>query len=207
MHLVARLLAALGMARVSPPATPPVGTALLPGINPALLNVGQRIMRIPAKRSSWDDYILLSEHHGDFIWTGDGEMVEQWNRQYGIGAGLGDIEWDVLGKRGEQFVFSYKGRSLQFTDLESRDNDIMQVLTINQLLQPDSEIRACVDSFHHSHWAWFALPPTVWRALEQEFGMDAVAYRFMKLPPDLAAFYTGYTANSTDADNRNYDDR
>lgn len=134
-------------------------------------------------------------------------MIDQWNRLYGVGAGLANIELDFLGEREEFFVLKYKERSLQFANLLSWENDVMEVLTMNLLLQPDSEIRVCVDSLHSSDWAWLALPPAGWQALEQEFGTEAVAYRFMTLPADLAAFNAAYTVNANDAHGRSYNRR
>lgn len=49
------------------------------------------------------------------------------------------------------------------------------------------ELRCCVDSIGLT-LAFLALPPAGWLQLEEEFGKEAVAFRFMALPGDIDAF-------------------
>jgi hypothetical protein len=168
----------------------------------ASLDVARAIVAIPQNRSSWNDHIVEGDYR-NFIWTGDGDQVERWNELAGAGAGLEDAVQRV--ENGEDVFITYKGRTLQAPVVQDREDDTIQVHTLNLLVKADSEIRFCVDSYHSSDICFLPLPPKDWRALEQEFGAAAVAYRFMVLPDDLAAFWKAFNAKCEEVGERDYE--
>jgi hypothetical protein len=81
--------------------------------------------------------------------------------------------------------------SCSWDDMLNHEDDLVWH---TQLTQPYvGELRCCVDSIGLT-LAFLALPPAGWQQLEDEFGQEAVAFRFMMLPGDIDAFVKSSTA-------------
>ncbi len=150
---------------------------------PSPIDIARTILAIPENRSSWEDVIMLEAYSERFIWDAYGDEVERWNAL--AGARLQHVKREVV--NGEDVFLSYKGRTLQEPLVGGREDNIIAIHTLNRLVNADSDIRYCVDSTGNSDAAFLALSPGDWRALEEEFGVQAVAYRFMPVPDDLPA--------------------
>ncbi|MDB5823450.1 MAG: hypothetical protein JWR21_2154 [Herminiimonas sp.] len=168
------------------------------------IDVARAILKIPKNRDSWQNYIQKEQNEEQFIWPENGEQVDRWNELAGAGAGLQNVKKIVV--KGKD-VLSYKGRTLRPPFVQDREDDTIEIVTLNRLVRPDSEIRFCVDSWHSSEIAFLPLPPVAWRALEAEFGVEAVAYRFMPLPDDMVKFWKVLNAKSDEAAKRKYIDK
>lgn len=162
-----------------------------PGVHAGLLDSARAILALPKKRDAWAAYIVLDRHAADFIRVGEGAGIERWNAQHGKAAGKSDVDWKFAGTRQDCFL-SYRGKTLRVPVAHDRDDDLAMLLTLNRLVKADAEIRFCIDSWHGSDLAFLALPPAAWRLLEAEYGAKAVAYRFMTLPDEVAAFWKAY---------------
>ncbi len=84
-----------------------------------------------------------------------------------------------------QLMLSRPSASCGWDDIRNHEMDL---IWHTQFGQPhDGELRCCVDSIGLK-LAFLALPPAEWEQLEREFGVAAVAFRFMALPADTEAF-------------------
>jgi hypothetical protein len=142
---------------------------------------------LPRQKDAWEHF-MLKEGHGDkFLRTGDGEAVERWNELFAGKQDVGTVIATVEGSR-EQLFLAYGSSKLQAPVRHDRDDETVVVLTLNRLVKDVTEIRFCVDSAHAGDLAFLAMPPREWAALEAEFGVTAVARRFMQLPETMAKF-------------------
>jgi hypothetical protein len=161
------------------------------------------VLAIPRDKSSWTRYIQRDEHADEFLWTGNGEAVDRWNAQFAGKHGVQPVNFTVEGKK-EDFFLAHRGRKLQAPVKHDRDDDMVVLLTLNRLVKGIAEIRFCVDSYHASDLAFLAMPPAEWAALEAEFGVQAVAYRFMPLPDTMAKFWPRLQKTSDEVHARPY---
>jgi hypothetical protein len=169
----------------------------------APFHTARAILSIPQGASSWDRYILQDQHNDEFLWTGDGEAVDRWNQLFAGKNGSGSVNFTVEGKK-ENFYLAYGGRKIQAPVKHDRDDDMVVIVTMNNLVKSVAEIRFCVDSYHSSDLAFLAMPPGEWAALEAEFGTEAVAYRFMPLPESMAKFWPRYQKTTDEVQARAY---
>ena len=185
-HLFLAALPLLGFSMSQAAESPRVAGHTAPTHKSNSANTARMILAVPKNRSSWDDVMAREEYYDLFIWNAHGDETERWNELAGSGAGLAKVKREVV--NGKDVFLSYKGRTLKEPLVNNREDNIIAIHTLNLLVKADSEIRYCVDSTGSSDIAFLALPPTDWRTLEKEFGVKAVAYRFMPLPDDLPAF-------------------
>ncbi len=161
------------------------------------------VLAIPKEKSSWTRYIQRDEHENEFLWTGNGDAVDRWNALFAGKQGVQAVNFTVEGRK-EDFFLAHHGRRLKAPVKHDRDDDMVVVLTLNRLVKGIAEIRFCVDSYHASDFAFLALPPAEWAALEAEFGAAAVGYRFMPLPDTMGGFEPRLKKVSDEAHGRPY---
>ena len=153
------------------------------------IDIARAILVVPKNRSSWEDYIVKAEHYNEFIWSADGDETARWNELASSDSDNVNVKRGVV--KGEEVFLSYKGRTLKEPLIGGREDNVIAIHTLNRLVKADFEIRYCVDSTGSSDLVFLALSPKDWNALEKEFGVKAVAYRFMTLPDNLNAFWKG----------------
>jgi len=161
------------------------------------------MLALSPRQDSWAHYMVKEAHEREFLWTGDGEAVERWNELFAGKHDVGTVNATVEGSK-ENFFLAYDGSKLQAPVRHDRDDELVVVLTLNRLVKGVTEIRFCVDSYHSSDLAFLALPPAEWAALEAESGAPAVAYRFMRLPDTMAAFWPRLQRTSDEVHARSY---
>ncbi|PWF46736.1 hypothetical protein C7C56_015595 [Massilia glaciei] len=145
------------------------------------------MLALPRAQDSWT-YIM--EHAETFIWDEHGLEVEEWNAMAGKGAGFEDVTATFNNPDEEDATFlTYKGKTVRVPLVHDREDNFISIHTLSQLVREDSELRYCIDSTHSSDVAFLALSPAQWRALESEFGREAVDFRFLAIGPDLEAFF------------------
>jgi hypothetical protein len=89
-------------------------------------------------------------------------------------------EIDADNEAGFDLFIRYQDRRVQVPlEIGEQDRHITLV-TLNETLNPDFEVRYCIDSHGSDTAALIPLPCQVWKELEQQHG-DAVAKRFYKL--------------------------
>lgn len=89
-------------------------------------------------------------------------------------------EVDADNEAGFELIIHYKERTIK-VPLEIGEGDRhITLVSLNEVLKPDYEIRFCIDSDGSDTLAFLPLPSTTWQALESEFG-EAVAKRFYRL--------------------------
>jgi hypothetical protein len=142
------------------------------------------ILNVPQDKCSWNNFIVSND--ACFLWDSHGDEVEQWNKLADGKAGLDEAK--IVYDQDGECCLTYKGRSVRVPLVGGREDNTIAIHTLSQLVAEDSEIRFCVDSSHSNDIAFLALPPNVWRMLESEFGIAAVAYRFLKMPASLEDF-------------------
>lgn len=171
------------------------------------IEAARAIVATPREKSSWT-YLLERQACPDepncFIWTDDEEFAERWNKIAGKAAGSADVGTEAkegVGDKTFALFFTYKGEKVQVPLSFSRDDGLITIHTLSQLVKADSGIRFVVDSYHSSDLAFLALSPRDWESLESEFGADAVAYRFLAIPQDFDDFFR---QAFSDENNRTY---
>jgi hypothetical protein len=127
---------------------------------------------------SWD-YVLA--HPAEFIWSDDEQPVATWNEMAGHDAGAEAVEekWSDHDK----LEYLYRGRSIQVPLRSTREDNLIAIHTLAQLVKADSEIRFCRTSAHNSDVAFLPLPPADWVKLESDVSRKAVAEQFLPLRP------------------------
>jgi hypothetical protein len=169
----------------------------------ASYRTARAVLALPREKSSWTRYIQRDEHENEFLWTGNGEAVDRWNELFAGKRGVEAVHFSVVGKK-EDFFLAHGGRRIQAPVKHDRDDDMVVLLTLNRLVKGIAEVRFCVDSYHASDFAFLALPPSEWAALEAEFGAPAVGYRFMTLPDTMAKFWPRLQKTSDEVHARPY---
>ena len=139
------------------------------------------IVRLPQNKSAMD---LLTQH--EFVWAEYGEELAQWATIAGNTPGLEPVSASMSGGKTR---YTYKGKTVGVPLEESRNDNLISVYTLSQLVRDDAELRMCTDTAGNSEQAFLVLPPAQWKRLEDECGTAAVRFRFFALPPSLKAFF------------------
>jgi hypothetical protein len=136
-----------------------------------------------------DGWEALSADEELLIWDEHGEQVETWNTMFGEEAGLDELldEWRDT-ESGQEQSLRYRGRKRIVPCKFSREDDAILIHTIDQLVGEDTPLRFCTDTSGSSTVAFLALRAEDWAALENEFGKERVAYRFLPLANDVDQF-------------------
>lgn len=81
---------------------------------------------------------------------------------------------------GFEVYVRYRDRRLKVPLTISADDRHITLLTLNEALSPDYEVRFCVDSWDGDTLAFVPLPVSLWGELERQYG-PAVAARFARI--------------------------
>jgi hypothetical protein len=148
-----------------------------------MLNIhAQAICGSKTAGQSWD-YIRC--HSTSFIWSDDENPVSTWNRLIGTDLqGLAEAQTS----EGGTVQYSYAGNTMHVPLRFNRDDGLLAIHTLGQLVRQHSEFRLCLDSTHSSDVAFLALPPTDWIGLESNVKGTMVARHFLSLNPDFDVF-------------------
>jgi hypothetical protein len=184
---------------VLPPAAIAAGELALEEANRTRLAELARVRKLRARAGLKTARLLLkTQDHKSFwkclraseealIWDEVPEAdVERWNTLAGQNAGFEDVV--VSEDDAGNIAYAYRGRSIRVPFKDDRADGLISIHSLNSLVRGDSEIRCCVDSGGSGDYAFLALPPDDWRALERKHGLDAVAYRFLSIAPDCDTF-------------------
>lgn len=139
------------------------------------------IVRLPQNTSAMD---LLTQH--EFVWAEYGEELAQWAT---IASNTPGLEAVSASMSGGKTRYTYKGKTVSVPLEENRDDNLISVYTLSQLVKDDAELRMCTDTAGNSEQAFLVLPPAQWKRLENECGKEAVRFRFFALPSSLKAFF------------------
>lgn len=160
-----------------------------------ILDVARQFLSIPTEVDTWD---FMYENPVNFIWS-ENFHPNDWNNYVG---NTPENKVDLTRVENVGVYFTYQNLSSKVNLVGDRDDDLRAVHCLSQLVKYDSEIRFCVDSYHFVRdKAFFALPPKDWSLLELEFGIHAVAYRFLKISSNLEQFFD---EAFSDENNRSY---
>lgn len=126
----------------------------------------------------------IVEHRGLFIWSDDENPATTWNAMTGaqLGASV-RFAWTD-----NEAHFSYRDRRLAIPLVFDREDALITLHSLAQIVRPDSDLRLCRDSAHSSDKAFLALSPQQWLALEGTFSPAIVAAHFCSLNQSYAAF-------------------
>jgi len=147
------------------------------------LEAARAMLQFPPTKISWS---IPQNRHGAFIWDEYGEEVSDWNAGPRRHAGLEEVH--IRREGDDDFYFSYQGAAVRVPYRNERGDNLIAIHTLAGLVRKDSEFRFCLDSWHSSDVCFMVLPPRQWHELETEYGVEAVAFRFLKLDPDFATF-------------------
>ncbi len=89
-------------------------------------------------------------------------------------------EVDADNDAGFEMYITYKDRRVKVPLTIGTEDRHVTIVTLNEILNPDFEIRFCIDSNGSDTLAFLPLSSDMWRKLEGQYG-DAVAKRFYKL--------------------------
>lgn len=157
------------------------------------LTLARAMLQIPASDSSWS---CMLESQTSFIWDEHGEEVDDWNRMIASVEGLPEVSVSVdevnedeeEDEDDSRVYYCYRERSVLVPFQHERGDNLIGVHSLAKLVQSDSELRYCRDSWHSSDVAFLALAPTQWQTLEAEFGREAVERRFLRVDADFETF-------------------
>lgn len=76
--------------------------------------------------------------------------------------------------------------------MEADDSCDPTIIALNEILQPDYEIRMWLESIGSDTLGFVFLRPGEWSALEQQFGLENVKEYFMSIAPDTKIFRLTY---------------
>lgn len=148
------------------------------------IQIANSMLRLSKDEDSWN---IIAKNPEPFIWDDNGFHIEKWNQLAGDEPGIEHVTVQFVEGEGE--FQTYKGQTIQARLVYDRVDGLISIHALNKLVRSDSELRYCVDSYHSSDKAFLALSPAQWQKLEEEFGLDGVGYRFLKLDDDFNTFY------------------
>ena len=98
-----------------------------------------------------------------------------------IGSGSLDAELaDADNDAGFEMYISYREKRVKVPLVIGIEDRHITLVSLNEILVPDYEVRFCIDSNGSDTLAFLPLPSDVWRDLEAQYG-DALAKRFYRL--------------------------
>lgn len=153
------------------------------------ISLARAMLNVPASDSSWP---RMLESQIEFIWDEYGEEVADWNKLVAAVEGLPEV--DAEGDDDGNIFYSYRERSVLVPFEDEPGDALIGIHTLAQLVKADSELRFCRDSWGSSDVAFLALAPAQWQLLEQEYGRETVALRFLNLDADLEVFSAAASA-------------
>lgn len=147
-------------------------------------SIAETICACCSSAAAWD---RIREHRDEFLWTDDEELVAAWNRL--IASHSADATVHPIGGESD-LAYRYRGRSVRVARRFNRDDPLIAMHTLAQLVRPELHIRFCKDSAHSSDKAFLPLPADDWKSLERQVGPESVALRFLELPAGFDEFLT-----------------
>ncbi len=100
---------------------------------------------------------------------------------------------DSNNEHGFDFFIQYKDKRkrVPFVTLGT-ENRQEAIVTLNELLEPDYEIRFCVDSAGNDTLAYIPLSCADWRSLEEKFTQEKVRRHFYPINAESPNMFTDY---------------
>lgn len=147
------------------------------------LQLAQAMLSASDDDAVWD---FISNQSEMFIWDEYGDEVEQWET-FAEARGLPLVGYEI--DEDEQTWYDYKEKTILVPLLNERGDNTIAVHTLGTLVYPDLELRLSIDTMGNSERAFMPLTPTEWAALEQQFGVNAVALLFGKLGANIDEMY------------------
>ena len=150
-------------------------------------NAAHAILALPDEvgGTAWDYMQDEPLPHDCFLWVDMNEdtetIVERWNTLVADGDTLTFLRTNAGNMDEMSETFAYGGKELDIPFAYERSDAMIAVVTLNQLVKNDAELRLCSASSGSSELAFLALSPAAWKQLESEFGCDAVTKRFRVL--------------------------
>ena len=136
-------------------------------------------------QSEDDAWHYIHSRRKSFFWTDDEEHVERWNRTRAGAPGRGAVEENW---QGEHLSYKYGSKTIAVPLRGNRDDQLLTIHALAQLVHDDCEFRLCKDSLHSSDKAFLALTPAEWATLERSFDRSVIDAHFLALDPDFDAF-------------------
>lgn len=149
------------------------------------IHVARNMLKASHNESSWP---IILANRKSFIWDFDGTEVEIWNNIFAKPNGLPNVSRRI-NEEDDSLWFEYKGITVEVPLVGDRDDNIIAIHSLSQLVKPDSEIRFCLDSRGSSEIAFVALASEDWKILEKEFDIETVGHRFLCISNDFDDFY------------------
>ena len=146
------------------------------------LEFARAILRTHDEDERWE---LCCDGGEQFIWAEYGDEVDQFNR---LAVAFPEAVTAGLEGENDDIRMRYRDRTVKVPLLFDRDDNLRAVHTLSQLTRADLEFRMLADTSGNSEQAFLMLPAAQWRQLEAEFGVAAVARRFMPVAPNFDTF-------------------
>lgn len=89
---------------------------------------------------------------------------------------------DAENEAGFELFIHYKDRRVRVPLVIGHEDRHLTIVSLNDILAPDFEIRFCIDSNNADTLAFLPLATDAWRDLESQFG-ENVARRFYRIKP------------------------
>jgi hypothetical protein len=155
------------------------------------IDVVARFLALPSDQNDWsgEDWQLLFDRDAFFTVCSGAEIsetIEQLNNLLPERFHLTSICTPADNSAGFSDKITYSGKTLSVPYVGSGEDSLIAVLTINELLGDEIDIRLSYDSLGNSDHSFLPLAHTTWTELEAKFGIDLVNKRFVSLPKSWA---------------------
>lgn len=136
------------------------------------------------------DYQKFEEHVVWIDWREDNADIVHYSEKR-LNTGKLTYEYVVDNVRGVDLYIIY-GDKKSHVLMEDDDSCDPTIIALNEILQPDYEIRMWMESRGSDTLGFVFLTPAEWSALEQQFGLENVKEYFMSITPDTKIFRLTY---------------
>ena len=85
-------------------------------------------------------------------------------------------------------IISYRGQEYSIPYMEDKTDRDTTIISLNEVLAPDYEIRFCIDSGGSDTLAFLPLSTKQWAELIAEFGLDKITDRFREIKRGITIF-------------------
>lgn len=133
---------------------------------------------------------LLEEHVFWIDWCEDNADIVHYSEKL-LHTGKLTYERVVNNERGVDLYIIY-GDKKSLVVMETDDSCDPTIIALNEILQPDYEIRMWMESIGSDTLGFIFLTPDEWSALEQQFGLENVKEYFMSITADTKIFRLTY---------------
>ena len=151
------------------------------------IDVVERFLALPSDQNSWsdEDWQLLFDRNTFFTVCSGAEIyetLEQLNNLLPVEYILTSSSASSKNIAGYTDGITCHGMTLDVPYIGSRDDSLIAVLTINELIGSEFDIRLSYESLGNSDHSFLPLPHSVWLELEAKFGNELVHKKFISLP-------------------------